>query len=146
MCLNPLGKLYITRHMSFNKLEFLYVFLFKSVISPSQTNMFPSNSPTITQMSQTKHNSSWIEACLQDSMLPPPPTSSKISLSGQSPQFIPSETPSPPEIQLDVELSPIAPPTQSNHPKITRSKAGITKPRTFTTSVLKPLKEPKKGE
>lgn len=43
-CLSLLGKLYITRHLSFNELYFPHVFLFKSTALQNHTNTFSSSS------------------------------------------------------------------------------------------------------
>jgi len=126
MCLSPTGRMYITRHVTFNESGFPYAVLsnpFSSVSSPTNN---PSSipSPTLTVFHQPPVFVSQ----------PAPPESQPTAPA--SSQEIPdsSATISSHFDSSSTALTPLNPVPQNTHPMLTRAKAALLGPRAFTAA------------
>ncbi|KAH9699266.1 retrovirus-related pol polyprotein from transposon RE1 [Citrus sinensis] len=134
-CLDPTGKTYIARHVKFNESEFPY------------SNLFPSSDPKVSSVQQSHFSSPFITStilltdsnCAQSSLNPPvqdagPDSGILQTLSSSHSSDTSSySTPHQPSSSIQLpSVSTLAPqPAQNIHPMLTRSKAGVFKPKTY---------------
>ncbi|KAH9769651.1 retrovirus-related pol polyprotein from transposon RE1 [Citrus sinensis] len=134
-CLDSTGKTYIARHVKFNESEFPY------------SNLFPSSDSNVSSVQQSHFSSPFISSnillndsnCAQPSLHPPAqdagPDSGILQTLSSSHSSDTSSCSTPYQPSLSIQLpsvSTLAPQsTQNIHPMLTRSKAGVFKPKTY---------------
>ncbi|CAJ2673651.1 unnamed protein product [Trifolium pratense] len=144
-CLSPDGRVYISKDVVFNELEFPYSILFPNTSRSAPTNSTHSWSsviPTLPSIvSGTPPTESAIGSPLIDSSTPISPVPNNVSsaplpISPQSPASAPS-SPSPvsisppPDTSLPVKKTKPAVDPTNTHPMVTRGKTGNLKPKVF---------------
>ena len=137
-CLTPTRKIYIARHVRFNEFEFSFYEFFPSHkpvqnVSVTQQNYTPFTfvpSTTVIRDSNSVQPSfsSLVPDVGPDSSASSPNQSISVSHLPSSVQH-PTTTVSPPEQSFQPAQQPL--PAQTGHPMVTRSKAGIFKPKTY---------------
>ncbi|KAH9762946.1 retrovirus-related pol polyprotein from transposon RE1 [Citrus sinensis] len=136
-CLDSSGKIYIARHVTFNESEFPY------------SELFPSHKPNHKiQLSQFLSTNFSLPAVIKDlssiqsSLSSPTPGAAPDS--GQSDTQSVQQSPNTSSQSLDsqplfanqLQTQPLSTPTiQNTHSMVTRSKAGVFKPKTYLAAV-----------
>jgi len=117
ICLSNIGKLYVSHHVVFNEKLFLYSLPEYNFHISSNFMEFSSHTPSMLMLLPApSHNTL--------------PVSAPVSHTTPS---ISSETVFPSSVINEVSTNP--PIINNAHPMITRSKAGVLKPKTYTTTV-----------
>lgn len=157
-CLSPTGRVYIARTVDFNESEFPYTDLFKSAIcqssNPPPSSTLPILSPSLSYSSDSiLHSSPPAQNQPVTSHTDTPSSSHSSASQSNSTSSCPGinltvdlspSSPTPPQhqsttsshgINLTVDLSSLNQPSISCHPMITRSKNGISKPKSYSTAI-----------
>lgn len=152
LCLHPSGKIFISDTVNFNEEEFPYSSLFHDTTTTTYTPTLPTHAalPNLTQTS-SQH------ASAQNNILPGASSSSSISTQNTAPDtYSPLHTS---DYSSNSRLSLVSTsdntnstnqgaifPTnsqpQNTHTMITRSKAGVYKPKIYTTILSHLIPEP----
>jgi len=147
ICKSPTGKTYISRHVVFNEQSFPYKMVSNPFIKHdlvTDSTIYHTSPLTVFKTQPIQH--------VHDNVTSPEDFNSRI------PTFIDNASPhdsldNPACEQNDIALSPVTsssatstehpePSPSNNHPMITRSKAGIFKPKAFSVEADNALREP----